>query len=66
MECYTICIELQPHTSVYHSNRAAALLKLGRLAAAVEDCNAALLLEPDSLKPLFRRALARSGLGFAS
>ena len=44
-------------------NRAAALLKQQRWAAAVGDCDTVLALAPGTVKAQFRRAQARLGLG---
>jgi len=43
---------------VYHSNRAACLLKLEQFEPAVEDCSAALELDAGYVKALGRRAQA--------
>ncbi|XP_072459496.1 sperm-associated antigen 1 [Notamacropus eugenii] len=44
--------------SVLYSNRAACYLKEGNCSGCVEDCNRALELQPFSIKPLLRRAVA--------
>lgn len=54
---YSAAIRLDPR-AVYYSNRAMALLKLGRYGDAEADCDAALKLERTS-KALLRRASAR-------
>ncbi|XP_069813433.1 sperm-associated antigen 1 isoform X2 [Dendropsophus ebraccatus] len=47
---------------VLYSNRAACHLKDGNCAECIEDCNKALELQPFSLKPLLRRAMANESL----
>uniref|UniRef100_G1SGC3 Sperm-associated antigen 1 n=1 Tax=Oryctolagus cuniculus TaxID=9986 RepID=G1SGC3_RABIT len=44
--------------SILYSNRAACYLKEGNCSGCIEDCNRALELQPFSVKPLLRRALA--------
>ena len=50
---------------VYLNNRAAALLRLGKLAEAEKDCDRILAEEPGNVKALFRRGTARRGQGRA-
>ncbi|XP_075682064.1 sperm-associated antigen 1 [Rhinoderma darwinii] len=47
---------------VLYSNRAACQLKDGNCAQCIDDCNKALELQPFSLKPLLRRAMANESL----
>ncbi|KAG8570393.1 hypothetical protein GDO81_011252 [Engystomops pustulosus] len=47
---------------ILYSNRAACHLKDGNCAQCIEDCNKALELQPFSLKPLLRRAMANESL----
>ncbi|KAM3927697.1 sperm-associated antigen 1 [Leptodactylus fuscus] len=47
---------------ILYSNRAACHLKDGDCAQCIEDCNKALELQPFSIKPLLRRALANESL----
>nr|XP_051699917.1 sperm-associated antigen 1 isoform X2 [Oryctolagus cuniculus]XP_051699918.1 sperm-associated antigen 1 isoform X2 [Oryctolagus cuniculus] len=44
--------------SILYSNRAACYLKEGNCSGCIQDCNRALELQPFSVKPLLRRALA--------
>ncbi|XP_043931099.1 sperm-associated antigen 1 [Protopterus annectens] len=44
--------------SILYSNRAACYLKTGNCSECIEDCTRALELQPFSLKPLLRRAIA--------
>ncbi|XP_056378377.1 sperm-associated antigen 1 isoform X3 [Hyla sarda] len=47
---------------ILYSNRAACHLKDGNCAQCIEDCSNALELQPFSLKPLLRRAMANESL----
>ncbi|KAG9478762.1 sperm-associated antigen 1 [Eleutherodactylus coqui] len=47
---------------ILYANRAACHLKDGNCAQCIEDCNKALELQPFSLKPLLRRAMANESL----
>ncbi|XP_054023439.1 sperm-associated antigen 1 [Dryobates pubescens] len=48
--------------SILYSNRAACYLKEGNCRDCIQDCNRALELQPFSLKPLLRRAMASESL----
>ncbi|KAM4704932.1 sperm-associated antigen 1 [Rhinophrynus dorsalis] len=48
--------------AVLYSNRAACHLKDGNCRECIEDCNRALELQPFSIKPLLRRAMANESL----
>uniref|UniRef100_A0A3Q2P463 Sperm associated antigen 1a n=1 Tax=Fundulus heteroclitus TaxID=8078 RepID=A0A3Q2P463_FUNHE len=48
--------------SILYSNRAACYLKNGNSGDCIQDCNKALELQPFSLKPLLRRAMANESL----
>ena len=65
-DCYTEAIELAPprapERAVFYANRAACCSKAGEYADVVQDCNAALELQPDYVKALLRRAQARESL----
>uniref|UniRef100_A0A3B4G2D6 Sperm-associated antigen 1A-like n=1 Tax=Pundamilia nyererei TaxID=303518 RepID=A0A3B4G2D6_9CICH len=47
---------------ILYSNRAACYLKEGNSTDCIQDCNKALELQPYSLKPLLRRAMAYESL----
>ncbi|CAH8566737.1 unnamed protein product [Heterobilharzia americana] len=63
IEQYTMAIRLAPEDPIPYTNRAFAYIKTERFASAETDCTAALKLDKTSVKALFRRALARKGLG---
>ncbi|XP_037985141.1 sperm-associated antigen 1 isoform X2 [Motacilla alba alba] len=48
--------------SILYSNRAACYLKEGNCGDCIQDCNRALELQPFSLKPLLRRAMANESM----
>ncbi|XP_026698320.1 sperm-associated antigen 1 isoform X1 [Athene cunicularia] len=48
--------------SILYSNRAACYLKEGNCRDCIHDCNRALELQPFSLKPLLRRAMANESM----
>ena len=50
MDCYTKCLNANPQSGLTFARRAACLLELGRPNAAVNDCEAALKINPDSSK----------------
>jgi len=60
---FTAAINFDPDFPVYPLNRAASSLKLERFAKAEADCTTCINLEPRNAKALFRRAMARKGLG---
>nr|KAG5704305.1 hypothetical protein BaRGS_012614 [Batillaria attramentaria] len=62
VECYTHGMELDPTNALLPANRAMALLKLERYAAAEADCVTAITLDPLYVKAYLRRAAARVGL----
>jgi len=66
IECYTDAIERAPadatEAAAFYANRAACYAKLAEHESVVEDCTAALALQPDYTKALLRRALAREAL----
>lgn len=62
VECYTRAIDGSAG-SWAHSNRAFALLQLGRYEEAERDCTNALQIDRGDVKSLLRRGKARSALG---
>ncbi|MEQ2251246.1 Sperm-associated antigen 1A [Ilyodon furcidens] len=60
--CCEAGIDSPEDLSILYSNRAACNLKDGNSSACIEDCNKALELQPFSLKPLLRRAMANESL----
>jgi predicted Zn-dependent protease len=62
-DCFKEAIRLCPTSAVYHANRAAAALKLGRADIAAEDANHAAERDPGYLRAHLRTGRARLGLG---
>ncbi|KAL3852272.1 hypothetical protein ACJMK2_015936 [Sinanodonta woodiana] len=62
VECYTKGMDLDPTNPVFPANRAMALLKQEKFAAAEIDCTTVLSLDPLYIKAFLRRATARIGL----
>ncbi|CAD6581164.1 MAG: hypothetical protein TREMPRED_002939 [Tremellales sp. Tagirdzhanova-0007] len=60
---YTNATVYNPGEPMGYSNRAAAYLKLEKYKDAEKDCTIALELAAGTIKALYRRALARKGLG---
>ncbi|XP_040044824.1 sperm-associated antigen 1A [Gasterosteus aculeatus] len=60
--CAEAGIESPEDLCILYSNRAACLLKNGNSSECIQDCNKALELQPYSLKPLLRRAMAHESL----
>ncbi|KFM27841.1 Small glutamine-rich tetratricopeptide repeat-containing protein 2 [Auxenochlorella protothecoides] len=60
-EEFTQAIRLWPSSPAYHSNRAAAALKLARFGVAAEDARDALRLDPGSARAALRLAKAQAG-----
>ncbi|KAH3892723.1 hypothetical protein DPMN_016849 [Dreissena polymorpha] len=62
IECYTRGADLDPTNPLLPANRAMALLKQDKFAAAELDCSIALTLDPLYTKAYLRRGTARLGL----
>lgn len=62
LDCYTRAIELNPNSHVYYCNRAAAHSRLNNHQATIDDCKAALQIEPSYSKAYGRLGLAYSSL----
>ncbi|KAM4549847.1 sperm-associated antigen 1A [Fundulus diaphanus] len=60
--CSEAGIDSPEDLSILYSNRAACYLKNGNSGDCIQDCNKALELQPFSLKPLLRRAMANESL----
>ncbi|KAM9738301.1 sperm-associated antigen 1A [Menidia menidia] len=60
--CLEAGIDSPEDLCILYSNRAACLLKDGNSSDCIEDCTKALELQPYSLKPLLRRAMAYESL----
>ena len=70
VDCYTRAVDLCPFgeehdyaRSVYHGNRAQGYLSLSLFEDAVDDCDAAVRLQPRFVKAFMRRAQAKEALG---
>ncbi|KAL6554170.1 hypothetical protein OROMI_019843 [Orobanche minor] len=55
-------LKLDPTNSVLYCNRAACWFKLGQWNRSVDDCNQALLIQPNYMKALLRRAASNCKL----
>ncbi|XP_060916120.1 sperm-associated antigen 1A [Labrus mixtus] len=60
--CAEAGIDSPADLCILYSNRAACYLKDGNSTNCIQDCNKALELQPYSLKPLLRRAMAYESL----
>lgn len=63
LEKYTAAVLAAEPSSLLYANRATALLKLDKYAAAERDCDEALKMNPDSAKALRVRGKARKAMG---
>jgi DnaJ family protein C protein 7 len=63
IEEFTKAIEINPSSSIYLSNRAAAYLSANRYLEALEDAERALELDPDNSKIMYRLARILTALG---
>ncbi|KAK7313128.1 hypothetical protein VNO77_37561 [Canavalia gladiata] len=55
-------LRLDPSNSVLYCNRAACWFKLGQWEKSIEDCNQALLIQPNYTKAILRRAASNTKL----
>ncbi|XP_027353692.1 TPR repeat-containing thioredoxin TTL1-like [Abrus precatorius] len=55
-------LRLDPSNSVLYCNRAACFFKLGQWEKSIEDCNQALLIQPNYTKAILRKAASNSKL----
>ena len=60
---YSLAIGADPKVAKFHSNRAQALLDLGKFQLALQDAENAIALEPGNAKHLYRSAKAYFGTG---
>ncbi|GAC96362.1 hypothetical protein PHSY_003942 [Pseudozyma hubeiensis SY62] len=58
---YTVAHYADPTDPTYPLNRAMAYIKLGKFVDAERDCTTALVLSPDNVKALYRKATAQVG-----
>ena len=63
VEHYSCCVELDATLVAARNNRAMALLKLGRWADALADCDAVLAADASNVKALLRKGQAHQELG---
>jgi len=59
----TFCVDRRPRNPVLRDRLAGRLFELGRLDAALEQCNKALMLDPDLAESYRTRTLIRGRLG---
>lgn len=63
LEAFAAAITLCPdtetrHLAICHQNKAAAFDRMGRISECIEECSAAIKLDPRYVKPLVRRSKA--------
>ncbi|RNE98792.1 mitochondrial import receptor subunit [Trypanosoma conorhini] len=63
LRCYSEALQCEPASSTLWSNRAAAMIRLGRGDAALSDAEKAISLDPTNVKAYYRKASALSLLG---
>ncbi|RKP01162.1 hypothetical protein CXG81DRAFT_26130 [Caulochytrium protostelioides] len=63
VDLYTEAIELDPSHHIYYSNRAAARMMLRQHHLALDDCRAAIRLDPTFIKAYLRAAKCHASLG---
>lgn len=63
IEAYSRGIQYDPTNAILSANRAMALLKQQKFAAAEFDCTSSIALDPMYVKAYLRRATARAGMG---
>lgn len=61
IQCYTKAMQLDPNNPVYYCNRAAAYSRLNNHHATIDDCKAALKIEPT-----YSKAYGRLGFAYTS
>lgn len=59
----TKAIELNPGSAILHAKRANTLLKMAKMKAAIQDCDKAIAINPDSAQPYKFRGRANQLLG---
>jgi tetratricopeptide (TPR) repeat protein len=62
-EHFTLAINLDPSNHVYHANRSAALLKIGKLEESLEDAHTAIKINPMYAKGHLRKGQALAVIG---
>uniref|UniRef100_A0A6B2G1X2 protein-serine/threonine phosphatase n=1 Tax=Myxobolus squamalis TaxID=59785 RepID=A0A6B2G1X2_MYXSQ len=63
IKLYTQSIELDPNNAKYYANRSFCYEKTECYGLAISDANAAIKIDPDMFKALFRRATANLSIG---
>ncbi|KAF7722006.1 hypothetical protein EC973_003789 [Apophysomyces ossiformis] len=63
VKLYSEAIDASPDTPTYYSNRAAALMMMGKYKEAAEDCRTTTTLDPDNIKAYMRAGKCHLNLG---
>uniref|UniRef100_A0A183BZS8 TPR_REGION domain-containing protein n=1 Tax=Globodera pallida TaxID=36090 RepID=A0A183BZS8_GLOPA len=63
LDLLTLAITLNPGSAILHAKRANTLLKMSKMKAAIQDCDKAIKINPDSAQPYKFRGRANQLLG---
>ncbi|KAI3402545.2 PPT1 [Candida oxycetoniae] len=62
IESYTKAIELDSENAIFYSNRAQAHIKMESFGSAIQDCDAAISLDPNFMKAYYRKGVAQMAI----